>query len=458
MNRLAIFVLAVVIGAGGLWLYQRVISPRLESSNSGGFTDPQFLVESSDKPAHVADASSSVVTGVETPKDTPVVDADEKSLDIIPPDQLEVPVEKREPAPEKIAPTAAPPPPPAEDVLVLGGNASVDSSEKVVEPTHNPLMGADQDDFLDAYGNAEKAILSGDSDRGLEIYQLIFAAAKDRNDINITAVANKLLEVSSDEKEKLEYFRYLSANDTSVEGQYHSSFSAARMLVTRRDGDDVRAAWTLLTRAYLSARNNSERGEVLDTLNPFLKEHIFSRRFSPLLKKHGVKEGQSLSMIAESYQTTVDAIKRLNGLKKNIIRSGQRLLVLPGKVEIFIKKRDFRLWVLVDGKLLMERRVGLGMNNSTPEGPFQVQERQKNPIWYRQGEAPLLPDNPKNILGTRWLGFADHQDDIGIGIHGTRDNSSIGKEVSSGCIRLRNSDIEVVFDFVPRGTPVLVED
>jgi lipoprotein-anchoring transpeptidase ErfK/SrfK len=45
----------------------------------------------------------------------------------------------------------------------------------------------------------------------------------------------------------------------------------------------------------------------------------------------------------------------------------------------------------------------------------------------------------------------------GIGIHGTHDPTSIGKNVTEGCIRLRNEDLEKVKALVKVGTPVLIE-
>ena len=76
--------------------------------------------------------------------------------------------------------------------------------------------------------------------------------------------------------------------------------------------------------------------------------------------------------------------------------------------------------------------------------------------WWRPGEQPIPAGDPRNILGARWLGFRETQDLAGFGIHGTEDPSSLGKESSAGCIRLRNEDIEVLFDFAPYGTEVVV--
>jgi lipoprotein-anchoring transpeptidase ErfK/SrfK len=55
------------------------------------------------------------------------------------------------------------------------------------------------------------------------------------------------------------------------------------------------------------------------------------------------------------------------------------------------------------------------------------------------------------VLGTRRLELGD-----GYGIHGTNEPESIGRSVSHGCVRLRNEDIEKLYDMVSVGTPVYI--
>jgi lipoprotein-anchoring transpeptidase ErfK/SrfK len=55
------------------------------------------------------------------------------------------------------------------------------------------------------------------------------------------------------------------------------------------------------------------------------------------------------------------------------------------------------------------------------------------------------------ILGTHRLNLGD-----GYGIHGTDEPESIGQAVSHGCVRLRNEDIDYLYDLVPIGTPVYI--
>lgn len=57
----------------------------------------------------------------------------------------------------------------------------------------------------------------------------------------------------------------------------------------------------------------------------------------------------------------------------------------------------------------------------------------------------------KGVLGTRRLVLGD-----GYALHGTNVPESIGRSVSHGCVRLRNEDIEKLYEMVPVGTPVYI--
>ena len=58
-------------------------------------------------------------------------------------------------------------------------------------------------------------------------------------------------------------------------------------------------------------------------------------------------------------------------------------------------------------------------------------------------------------FGSRWLGLNVPWGKYGI--HGTNKPSLIGKSVSSGCIRMRNEDVESLFEIIPLGTIVYID-
>ena len=66
--------------------------------------------------------------------------------------------------------------------------------------------------------------------------------------------------------------------------------------------------------------------------------------------------------------------------------------------------------------------------------------------------AVVEPGSPEYELGSRWMGLSI----AGYGIHGTKDDSSIGNHITKGCVRMRNTDIEELYAVVPRGTEVII--
>jgi lipoprotein-anchoring transpeptidase ErfK/SrfK len=104
--------------------------------------------------------------------------------------------------------------------------------------------------------------------------------------------------------------------------------------------------------------------------------------------------------------------------------------------------------------------VGVGREGFTWSGVQVVSRKAEWPDWYPPAEMiarqPYLPrfvaGGPGNPLGARaiYLGSSQYR------IHGTNDPSTIGKFVSSGCIRLTNEDVADLFSRLEVGTRVVV--
>jgi len=104
--------------------------------------------------------------------------------------------------------------------------------------------------------------------------------------------------------------------------------------------------------------------------------------------------------------------------------------------------------------------VGVGRDGFTWSGVETVTRKAEWPDWIPPSEMiarqPYLPrfvaGGPGNPLGARamYLGASKYR------IHGTNDPTTIGKFVSSGCIRLTNTDVEDLFSRVTVGTRVIV--
>lgn len=305
---------------------------------------------------------------------------------------------------------------------------------------------------------ARTAFDSGDRKRGIRLLEDLFQSAKDRPDVDLSADALRLLESEALPERKREYLQYLARIDRSGRVLDDQLARAAKRTAVAEDSSEAAiAAWDELALAYDIALDRSQKKRVMGQVEPFIQRMVFSGRFTPLVKSYQIQPGDSLSLIAARFQTTQDSMRRLNGLKSEVIQPRQRLRLFPGKFKIFVDKSDYLLWATFDDRIFLEFPVGIGRDNGTPVGSFVIRVRQKDPAWWRSGEPPVPAGDPKNILGSRWLGFQETQNFAGLGIHGTTDPSSLGKESSAGCIRMRNEDIEILYDFVTLGTEVQIK-
>ncbi len=127
---------------------------------------------------------------------------------------------------------------------------------------------------------------------------------------------------------------------------------------------------------------------------------------------------------------------------------------------IIIDTGDTYLYYVLGGGRAIRYGVGVGRQGFTWAGVQTISRKAEWPDWYPPSEMiarqPYLPrfvaGGPGNPLGARamYLGSSEYR------IHGTNDPTTIGKFVSSGCIRLTNEDVSDLFSRVNIGTKVVV--
>jgi len=106
-------------------------------------------------------------------------------------------------------------------------------------------------------------------------------------------------------------------------------------------------------------------------------------------------------------------------------------------IEVIVSKADYRLYVTSGDDVLETKRVGLGRQNSTEVGSYEIDQRVLDP----RGPKP-------GVYGEAGLGFGS------MALHGTLDRASIGENRSLGCVRLWNEDIIDIYPIVPKGAAV----
>jgi lipoprotein-anchoring transpeptidase ErfK/SrfK len=111
--------------------------------------------------------------------------------------------------------------------------------------------------------------------------------------------------------------------------------------------------------------------------------------------------------------------------------------------------------------------VGVGRQGFEWSGDAVIGMKRRWPRWLPPLEMTVrderaakwingMPGGPDNPLGARALYLYSNNADTLYRIHGTNEPSSIGKAMSSGCIRMLNQDVAELFRLVPVGTPVIV--
>lgn len=245
-----------------------------------------------------------------------------------------------------------------------------------------------------------------------------------------------------------------------------SAMDEGRRLLDRNE--PVKARDVLNRALHDPAVSEAERVELRKRLSDIADMVTFSNRVfpgDPMADTYVVRSGDRLSKIpaAEGFRIDYRLLQRLNGIKNpNSINIGQKLKALYGPFHAVVDKSDFRLDLYADqtdtaGNRLFIRsyRVGLGEFGSTPIGTWKVRPNSKliDPKWVnpRTGEVFQAAD-PKNPIGERWIGLVgtDAQTSLldGYGIHGTIDPDSIGKEMSMGCVRMRDDDVQWIYELL----------
>jgi len=148
-----------------------------------------------------------------------------------------------------------------------------------------------------------------------------------------------------------------------------------------------------------------------------------------------------------------DQMKRLAAITSVVLMAAAEALAQDKAARparrIVVSIPDRKLAVLESGKVVKVFPTAVGKPSTpSPAGSYQIVQRLMDPTWYYEGK--VVGPGKANPLGTRWMGLSVS----GYGIHGTNAPSSIGHNVSHGCIRMKNSDVEELFAMMAIGDGV----
>jgi len=132
----------------------------------------------------------------------------------------------------------------------------------------------------------------------------------------------------------------------------------------------------------------------------------------------------------------------------------------PGTIVVDTAAR--KLYLIQDKSSALRYGIGVGRAGFQWKGTHKITAKKENPDWTpppemiaRQKDVPrhMKGGDPANPLGTHamYLGSTLYR------IHGSPDADSVGEAESSGCFRMRNTDVSDLYRRVPVGTTVVVK-
>jgi lipoprotein-anchoring transpeptidase ErfK/SrfK len=128
------------------------------------------------------------------------------------------------------------------------------------------------------------------------------------------------------------------------------------------------------------------------------------------------------------------------------------------RTQAVVDLSDRRVYVYRYDEVIASYPIAIGKKGwETPTGEFQVIHKQLHPIWKHPITGQVFEAGTDSPLGDRWIGFwSDGRNEIGF--HGTPNTDLIGAAVSHGCLRMRNSDVRMLYEQLSLGTSVLVRN
>ena len=171
-------------------------------------------------------------------------------------------------------------------------------------------------------------------------------------------------------------------------------------------------------------------------------------------------KGQSLSA-----DKLAAANAKLQKKMADLAPKGQYLVIDTANNRVYLREGERTLRDMIascgSGNVLVDPVGGRTWTFDTPRGQFQVRSKVKNPIWIKPDWAFIEEGEPiptkttdraePNVMGDYALGLGR-----GYFLHGTLYKRLLGRNVSHGCVRLGDEDLEFLFKTATLGTKVII--
>jgi lipoprotein-anchoring transpeptidase ErfK/SrfK len=282
----------------------------------------------------------------------------------------------------------------------------------------------------------------------LSLFVFFISSKRGNNELDRQLEQARLLRQNGDMKAAEDLYKELISSNQDNPEVIKAMDDLAQLYETK---GLVLKAKNLYQEAILSYPEAEEAAAIQEKLWNLNIKILFSGLADDKSQIYEVQPKDTLISIAKKFNTTVPLIKESNDLDNEIIRPQDRLKVVNANFSIIVDKSQNTLTLKSGDDVVKIYDVSTGKDNCTPVGEFTIENKLVNPVHYKKGE--IVPaESPDNVLGSRWMGLSAPS----YGIHGTIDEETIGSQITEGCVRMRNKDVEELFVIVPVGTKVTI--
>ncbi|MEH7403172.1 L,D-transpeptidase family protein [Gottfriedia acidiceleris] len=222
--------------------------------------------------------------------------------------------------------------------------------------------------------------------------------------------------------------------------------------------DSIAPSITSLSTITDQSQNVTGISEPFATVKVFMNDNLIGNNTVSSTGKFTVKIGKQKAnsilkviVLDQSNNQSKPFTLRVSHYISPVVSTVKNNSTLSAGQLLIINTKTNKLTFYRNGNLVKTFTVATGKSSTpTPTGKFVISNKVKNRPWYK---GNIRGGDPRNPLGNRWLGLS-----VGAayGIHGNNKESSIGQSVSSGCVRMHNSEIQWLFEQVNVGTTVII--
>lgn len=185
--------------------------------------------------------------------------------------------------------------------------------------------------------------------------------------------------------------------------------------------------------------------------------------------RHGDETAAVTARDDKGKSVAPDKLAAANGkLQKKLAAmapKGQYVVIDTANNRVYLRDGERNLREMLascgSGNVLVDPVGGRTWTFDTPRGQFQVRSKVNKPIWIKPDWAFIEEGEPipsrtsdraeANVMGDYALGIGQ-----GYFIHGTLYKRLLGRNVSHGCVRLGDEDLEFLFNVAKLGTKVII--